>query len=195
MNQNFDFTFQNGRGCRKSIHEGEYTMNDALSMLPFTNKIVELSLTGQELKDLIELGVDTAITGKSSGAFPYLAGLRFVLDSSRTYGHRVQKLEMNRRLEDVWVPLVPNDTYTVGTIDHLANGGDYYTVLKSKPRLDTGLLYTDAWVKYLKDNCLRCRFRSTAFKDLSLTTNVKQKSTETWIALPNCTVNDLVKQT
>ena len=72
----------------KMIQEAvDYTLGDAYTLLPFNKTIVELSMTGQEIKNVLEDALDYALSPDgSTGAYPYAAGLRWDVDSSKAKG-------------------------------------------------------------------------------------------------------------
>jgi 2',3'-cyclic-nucleotide 2'-phosphodiesterase (5'-nucleotidase family) len=72
-----------GDGCRVDIAAGDYTYNDGYTMLPFSNTMATVEMTGKELIALMEDALDNALFGGSSGAYPYVAGMRFDVDMSK----------------------------------------------------------------------------------------------------------------
>ena len=48
---------QNGGGIRESIEAGKITMGDVMTVLPFNNDLVTITLTGAEIKEAMENGV------------------------------------------------------------------------------------------------------------------------------------------
>jgi 2',3'-cyclic-nucleotide 2'-phosphodiesterase (5'-nucleotidase family) len=85
--------------CRR-LAEHEH----GLHLLPFTNVLVEMDLTGSEVIAALEDGVanhlDAAVP--SDGSHPYAAGLRWDLDMSKAKGQRfsnVQAQQDHRRLD------------------------------------------------------------------------------------------------
>ena len=42
------------RRTRVDVAAGDYTLGDAYTLLPFSNTIVELSMTGEEIKNVLE---------------------------------------------------------------------------------------------------------------------------------------------
>ena len=45
---------QNGGGIRESIEAGKITMGDVMTVLPFNNDLVTITLTGAEIKEAME---------------------------------------------------------------------------------------------------------------------------------------------
>jgi len=118
----------NGGGIRASIPAGDITMGDVLTTLPFSNDIVTIDVTGQQLLDALEWGVRDYPA--ESGGFAQVSGLTFDMDPAAEPLHRVS----NVRLAD-GSKLEPKATYTVATLTYLANGGDDYTMLADHQNL------------------------------------------------------------
>lgn len=150
-----DMALQNAGGVRIAMPAGPITMNTAISMLPFTNTLVELSMTGAEIKAALEDAASNHLDNKSSdGSHPYAAGLRWNLDMRQPKGQRFSALEAKDRSTGTWAPLDPQRTYVVVTNDFIASGKDGYTTLgkvsESGRMVNTYVLYTQSFVDYLR---------------------------------------------
>lgn len=141
----------NGGGIRTSLKAGDVTYGDALTVLPFGNKIVDLNLTGWGLVSALENGLsDYSPPGVFGGRFPQVAGLRFTADLSQKVGQRVQRVEIGNAQQG-YTPLDPNGVYRVATNDFMASGGDGYTVLTQGGDVhQTDILLADALADYLR---------------------------------------------
>ena len=53
-----DMAIQNGGGCRADIKAGPYSIATANTMLPFTNVMVTVKLTGKQIISTLEDAVD-----------------------------------------------------------------------------------------------------------------------------------------
>ena len=78
-----DIAIQNGGGCRQDLAQGEYSVGQAYEMLPYSNTMVTLEMTGQQVRDVLEDALEMVFAGGNSGAYPYAAGLRFHVDASK----------------------------------------------------------------------------------------------------------------
>lgn len=148
-----EFSLQNGGGVRIPLAAGALIFDDAATMLPFTNVLVELDITGAEVKAALEDAVDNHMTlGGSDGAHPYAAGLRWDLDLSQSKGSRFSNLEV--RKDRGWEALEADRSYVMVTNDYIAEGRDGYLTLGEVTadgrNTNTYLLYTDSLVNYLK---------------------------------------------
>ena len=145
---------QNSGGVRVAVPAGTLTMNSAYSVLPFANVLVELSMTGAELRATLEDAVSNYLENSlSDGSHPYAAGLRWDLDLSKPRGQRFANLEVRDRASGKWSALDPQRTYAVVTNDFIASGKDGYTtmgkVFSTGRYAQTYLLYTQSLVDYI----------------------------------------------
>ena len=150
-----DIAIQNGGGTRVDVAAGDYTLGDAYTLLPFGNTIVELSMTGQEIHDVLEDALDYALSPDgSTGAYPYAAGLRWDVDTSQSKGNRISNLEVKGRNDRSWSPLSKDQSYTVATNNYIAGGKDGYLtfgeISKQGRVVDTYLGYAQSFVDYVK---------------------------------------------
>ena len=150
-----DIAIQNGGGTRVDVAAGDYTLGDAYTLLPFSNTIVELSMTGQEIKNVLEDALDYALSPDgSTGAYPYAAGLRWDVDSSKAQGDRISNLEFKGRSDSSWSSLNMSQMYTVATNNYISSGKDGYLtfgdISKEGRVVDTYLGYAQSFVDYVK---------------------------------------------
>lgn len=150
-----DIALQNGGGVRITIPEGDITIGTAYTLLPFSNTLVELELSGQEVLDSIEDGLAFYASNPSgnTGAFPYGSHIRWDIDMTQAEGARIDNVEVKDRVTGIWAPLDPSQTYTVVTNSFLANGGDGYATFKNAADdgrvTDTFINYAQGFVDYL----------------------------------------------
>ena len=150
-----DIAIQNGGGTRVDVAAGDYTLGDAYTLLPFSNTIVELSMTGQEIKNVLEDALDYALSPDGSTcAYPYAAGLRWDVDSSKAKGDRISNLEFKGRSDSSWSSLNMSQMYTVATNNYISSGKDGYLtfgdISKEGRVVDTYLGYAQSFVDYVK---------------------------------------------
>ena len=107
-------------------------------------------MTGAEIKATLEDAMDAVVKENNTGSYPYTGGLRWHVDLNQAKGQRLSQLEV-RMNNGQYTALDLNKTYRVATIDFLANGGDFYSTMKSitgERREDVGLVYAQAFLKY-----------------------------------------------
>ena len=117
---------ENGGGIRASIEQGDVTLGDVLTVLPFGNLVSTLSLNGADLTAVLENGV--SLMEEGGGRFLQVSGLRYTVDPSQPAGSRIVSVEI---LNDAgeYEALDPAAVYTVATNDFLREGGDGFTVM------------------------------------------------------------------
>jgi len=149
-----DFALQNAGGVRVPLHAGQLTMDTAFNLLPFTNVLFELELTGAEvlqtLEDAVANYVDQAL---SDGSHPYAAGLRWDLDMRQPRGQRFSNVQVRDRRTGAWTALDPARTYVATTNDFIATGKDGFATLgkayQAGRYTNTYLLYTQTFVDHV----------------------------------------------
>ena len=124
-----EVALQNGGGLRAGFPAGEITWGDLLTVLPFSNTLATLKLTGADLVAALENGFSAVESG--AGRFPQVAGLRVVWDPSAPLGRRVVAVSVVGR-DGTARPLEEGRLYGVVTNNFLRQGGDGYTVLRDR---------------------------------------------------------------
>ncbi|HEY3781116.1 MAG TPA: bifunctional metallophosphatase/5'-nucleotidase [Fimbriimonadaceae bacterium] len=137
----------NGGGVRASLEKGPVTFETAIQVQPFGNTLVEMDLTGDQLKQVLEYSIDATAGGKGR-CVQVSKGFHFTFDTSKPEGSRLTGADLNG------TPLDGATTYKVMLNNFCANGGDGFTMLASSTgkRLDTGMIDIDAFVDYLKNH-------------------------------------------
>lgn len=125
--------------------KGVVTYAEANSVLPFVNNLWTTTLTGAQLKSVLEE------QWQPDGAQrPYLqlglsANVRYTYDASADRGSRITGIWVNgKRVTDT-------ATFRVGGFSFLLAGGDNFkTFAKGTDTRDSGLVDYQAWIDYLK---------------------------------------------
>lgn len=154
-----DIALQNAGGVRTPVAAGDITNRTGYKLLPFSNTLVELEMTGQQIIDTLEEAVsnhmDADANGKtgSSGSHPYAAGLRWNLDMSKARGARFSKVEVKDKTSGKWSAIDTAKTYVLVTNNYISGGKDGYATLGKITRagkvVDTYLLYTQSFIDYV----------------------------------------------
>jgi 5'-nucleotidase/UDP-sugar diphosphatase len=113
---------QNGGGLRASIDEGEITMGEALTVLPFSNTLATVDITGADVIEALENGVSDIEGG--AGRFPQVSGLQYTYTLANPAGDRISDVMVGSG--DNWQPIDEEATYTVATNNYMRTGGDGY---------------------------------------------------------------------
>ena len=138
-NENVVAAITNGGGIRASIAAGDITKKSVNNVLPFTNTLYVVEVTGAELLEALE--ASTFCTPEPVGGFPQVAGIQFTINTGAAYDagetypdstyagpnsiNRVTILTVGGQAFDV------DATYTIVTNDFLAAGGDTYYAFKA----------------------------------------------------------------
>ena len=134
-----DIAFYNQAGVRASLTQGEITFGALYQVLPFANTIVQVELTGAQLKEVFEGAAGAA--GRL-----HMAGGSFVYRFSNPPLERVLSANVGG------APLDPARIYRVVTIDYLYTGGDGHTGFKNGINVKVGDVEVDAVAAYITAN-------------------------------------------
>ncbi|MGL1956346.1 MAG: 5'-nucleotidase C-terminal domain-containing protein [Colwellia sp.] len=122
-----DVAIQNAGGVRAEITDGIFTVADAYSVLPFSNTVVTIDMTGAKIIKVLNEGLTYAqgISG-STGAFPYSSHLRYdvVLGAPKQQG--IINVEVKNRVTGIWSDINISTIYSVATNSFTAQGKDGY---------------------------------------------------------------------
>ena len=109
------------------------TRGQVLTVLPFGNVAVTLSLNGAELKSMLEHGV-SSMPG-ANGRFAQVSGLCFTYNIAAPVGNRVTgvvRQAADGSCTGAVVDLTSASVYSITTNDFMANGGDGYPNFASR---------------------------------------------------------------
>ncbi|WP_409295065.1 bifunctional 2',3'-cyclic-nucleotide 2'-phosphodiesterase/3'-nucleotidase [Peribacillus sp. SCS-26] len=136
-----DFAFMNPGGIRADLPQGTITYADLAKIQPFGNVLVQLKLTGAEIKTLLQQ--QWVIDGSPKTL--QISGLKYTADFKKPVAERVVELTKSDG-----TPISDTAVYNVVVNDFMAGGGDNYTVLKGKERV-YGPVDLEAFVSYIQD--------------------------------------------
>ena len=135
-----DIAFVNGGGVRDNIKVGDITYGDIIKVHPFGNEACLVEVTGQQIKDALELG-SAAYPGESGG-FLQVSGLTYTINADipssvvKNDKSEFVKVDGAYRVSDIMVggqPLDVNKTYTLASHNYmLKDAGDGYTMFGTK---------------------------------------------------------------
>lgn len=134
-----DLAFYNQAGVRASLAAGEITFGQLYQVLPFANTIVQVDLTGVQVKEVLE---------GAAGA----AGRLHLAGGSFTYRFGNPNLERVVSATVGGEPLDPARLYRVVTIDYLFTGGDGHTGFKNGTNVKVGDVEVEAVAAYIGAN-------------------------------------------
>lgn len=131
--------------------DGVIQYAEANGVLPFLNNLGTTSLTGAQVKTMLEQQWQRDANGNIPTR-PYLQlglsdNVTYTFDPALPEGSRITSITVDKK------PIDPAATYRVGTFSFLLAGGDNFRVFtQGTNTTDSGLIDRDAWTKYLTDN-------------------------------------------
>jgi 5'-nucleotidase len=144
---NARIAFTNSTGVRTDIvpaADGSVTFGQLFAAQPFANNIVVESLTGRQLRALLE---QQFASGTNTPAHPALLqpsrGFSYAYDLTRPEGARILDLTLDG------APLRDEAVYRVATNSFLAAGGDNFTMFKLGTDVTGGPLDLEALERYI----------------------------------------------
>ena len=155
-----DIALQNGGGVRTDLPAGELSIAQVYQLLPFSNTLIHLEMTGAEIKQVLEDAIDYSQTpGGSLGGYPHGAGIRFDVDLTAAVNERVSQLEVMHQGQ--WQPMDLTQHYIVVTNSFIASGQDgwatFADVLASGRFQDTYINYAQAFIDYARQKQILSR--------------------------------------
>ena len=139
-----DIALSNAGGLRNQIEAGDITYGDLIRLLPYDNYLTVVEVKGSTLAELLRR--NTAKMSYDNGDFPQCAGLRYTIHTDM---HTVTDIEVLNP-NGIYVPIDPERTYTLATIDYCVSGGGFGGVLADcKVLKKTSVHYLDAVRDYI----------------------------------------------
>lgn len=139
--------FMNPGGVRAPLGgEGKLDVvyEDVFSVQPFYNQLVTLTISGEQLMQLLE----RPLSGARARPLHHSRGLTYTWDAARPAGQRL--LRETVRLDGR--PVTPDQAVRVTANNFIADGGDNINVLRQGRDRQPGLIDVDALENYLKAN-------------------------------------------
>lgn len=136
--------FTNPFGIRASLvpaADGQVSFGQLYAIEPFGNELVTMTLTGTQLRAVIEEGLDDE--GPMQVLSPS-AGLMLRYDPARPSGKRIVSLTLNGK------PVSAAANYRVSMVNFLAEGGDGFTTFAKGTQRTRGMIDVMAFEDWLK---------------------------------------------
>ena len=130
--------FMNRGGVRAPIEPGPITYGEIIATQPFGNTLVVMDATGDEIRQMLNIGATKAGTGQVSRGMACRIGP----------GGAITSMTLNG------TPMTNSAKFRIVVNNFMARGGDGFTSLADAKgyRVDTGLLDSDALIDYIKKN-------------------------------------------
>ena len=140
--------FTNPGGVRTDIpkkEQGGVTYADVFASQPFRNQLVTLTLTGMQIKNMLE---QQWLDPKRPRVLQISKGFSYAWDNAMPYGDRIiaDRMSLHGQRID------PATSYRVTVNNFLAVGGDGFTVLKEGSAQQFGAYDVDALYAYFQAN-------------------------------------------
>ena len=125
--------------------EGGVTYADVFASQPFRNQLVTLTLTGMQIKNMLE---QQWLDPKRPRVLQVSKGFNYAWDNAKPYGDRIiaDRMSLHGQRID------PATSYRVTVNNYLAVGGDGFTVLKEGSAQQFGVYDVDALYAYFQAN-------------------------------------------
>ena len=147
-NQGSDFTLMNPGGVRADLQtnsNNQITFGDVFAVQPFGNSIVTLSLTGQQIRELLEQQWSGANANRPRILQPSKE-LSYAYKKDATAVPRATQIMISGQA------LMDSKSYRVTVNSFIADGGDNFTVLTKGTNRVGGGQDIDALEKYINQN-------------------------------------------
>jgi len=108
---------------------GEITLGEVITVLPFGNATVSLTLTGDQLRTALLNGFSPVCNSAiATGRFPQVAGLKITFTCNGTMPVITELSKAPQGPAGPLTPIGPTDSVRIVTNDFMYTGGDGYTV-------------------------------------------------------------------
>jgi 5'-nucleotidase len=151
-----DIAFMNPGGIRANLTyassgatdpDGNVTYREAATVQPFANTLVTMTLTGAQLKSVLEEQWQPAGSARPFLKLGVSEGLVYTYDPTAAQGSRITSITVNG------APLDAAGTYTVAANSFLAGGGDNFATFKGiEGKRDTGKIDLQSMVDWFDAN-------------------------------------------
>lgn len=138
-----DFAVMNPGGIRADVAAGPITWGELFTVQPFGNTVVRLSLSGQQIYDLLNQQWGGA--QPAGGRILQISGFSYSWDASVPEGGQ----RVTQVLDAAGNALSLSATYSVAANNFIAAGGDNFTVLRSAADQVGGPLDLDALIAHV----------------------------------------------
>lgn len=140
-----DIALVNGGAIRNGIDKGPVVRREVIDMLPFSDQVVSVTMTGQELRAVLEHGYSRL--PEASGAFLQVSNLVVRVKKDYPPGSRVTAVTLANG-----DPLEATKEYRVAISGFLAEGGDNFPHFSGKTWRKSFVFVDAALIRFLQHN-------------------------------------------
>ncbi|CAH2713763.1 Endonuclease YhcR [Neobacillus rhizosphaerae] len=135
---NTDFALTNPGGIRADIDAGDITWGEAYTVQPFNNELVKMTMTGKQIRDVLnqQWGTKTQML--------QISGFSYTWDPNKAPGDKVVNIKLPDGSE-----IDPNKAYSVTVNIFLSGGGDGFTVFTQAKNKEIGQSDLEAFLDFL----------------------------------------------
>ncbi|MFS0907514.1 bifunctional UDP-sugar hydrolase/5'-nucleotidase [Priestia aryabhattai] len=137
---NTQIALTNSGGIRNDLNSGEITWGELYSIQPFGNQLVNMRMTGKDIRDVLNQQWQQGQTYMLQ-----ISGMKYTWDQNNVNGQKVQNMTLASG-----EPIVDTQVYTVTTNSFLSEGGDGFTKFLEMKNKEPGVNDLDALVNYVK---------------------------------------------
>lgn len=147
-----DIAFANGGGIRNAVKAGDLKRGDIISMLPYENNICSFTMTGQQLKSVLEASVKPLPA--INGSFLQVSGLSFDVKVLADKDNEVSNMKVLNQSTQKYEPVKMDGTYSVAVTDYLLTNENFAVMNRDFPELvNHHVLSSDVVINYIHDIC------------------------------------------
>ncbi|MCL6604010.1 MAG: bifunctional 2',3'-cyclic-nucleotide 2'-phosphodiesterase/3'-nucleotidase [Paenibacillus sp.] len=139
-----DFAFMNPGGIRADLPNGDVTFGDLAKIQPFGNTLVKLTLTGAQIKTLLQQQWAIKADGTPDIKTLQISGLKYTANMDVPVAERIASLTLTNG-----TPINPTQNYTAVVNNFMAAGGDNYKVLTEASVSIPGPIDLDVFYDYI----------------------------------------------
>ncbi|WP_313408061.1 bifunctional UDP-sugar hydrolase/5'-nucleotidase [Aeromicrobium sp.] len=130
--------------------DGSVTFAEANAVLPFTNNLYTVTLTGASLEKILEQQwqrlADGTVPSRPYQQLGVSDNVRYTYDATLPEGERITSVWIDDQLIDL------AKSYRVIAPSFLATGGDNFRAFTEGTWVDTGVVDYEGWIEYLGEN-------------------------------------------
>jgi 5'-nucleotidase len=127
--------------------DGQVTEAEVNQVMPFSNNLNTVTLTGAQFKQVLEQQWQPAGSSRPYLQLGLSENVSYTADPSRPAGDRITSITVDG------APYDPAGSYVVGSVSFLTSGGDNFTALaEGTAATDTGRIDREAFSEYLAAN-------------------------------------------
>lgn len=147
--QRSDVSFLNAGGVRGNLTTGDIRWSQLFTLMPYGNALVTFEITGKDLVEALAYGTD-GYGEKYYSKFPQVSGITYSIDMSKTGTNRIHNIKFVDYEGNFIKDFKIESTYTITTIDYLAEGGEGYDMFAGHKYLKANGIDVDTTISFIQ---------------------------------------------